>query len=148
MHRAEERSTVALRIVTAGALAGIAANATGYAITGRWFHPYQARTPATWRPGESWKHYQYATLIRIGACLAVACLYAVLARAVPSFATGALARGASFGALLWGAAIVPLVLEVSLFVNWHRGFVVGLLLDWLVVCLLASIAAALALGPL
>jgi hypothetical protein len=35
-----------------------------------------------------------------------------------------------------------------LFVNWHRGFVVGLLLDWLVVCLLASMAAALALGPL
>ena len=138
---------VALRIVTAGALAGIAANATGYAITGRWFHPYQARTPAAWRPGESWKHYQYATLIRIGACLAVACLYAALARAVPSFATGALARGASFGALIWGAAIVPLVLEVSLFVNWHRGFVVGLLLDWLVVCLLASMAAALALGP-
>jgi hypothetical protein len=85
-------------------------------------------------------------LIRIGACSAIACLYAALARAAPSFAADVFSRGVSFGALLWGATILPLVLEVSLFVNWHRGFVVGLLLDWLVVCLLASICAAAAVG--
>jgi len=42
--------------------------------------------------------------------------------------------------------ILPLLLEVALFVNWHRGFVVGLLLDWLVVCILASTAAVVVVG--
>lgn len=42
--------------------------------------------------------------------------------------------------------ILPLVLEAALFVNWHRGFSAGLLLDWLVVCILASAAAAVAVG--
>ena len=97
-------------------------------------------------PGSPGSTTEYATLIRIGACIAIACLYAALARAAPSFAADVFSRGVSFGALLWGATILPLVLEVSLFVNWHRGFVVGLMLDWLVVCLLASICAAVAVG--
>jgi hypothetical protein len=29
---------------------------------------------------------------------------------------------------------------------WHRGFVAGLLLDWLVVCELASVSTAVAIG--
>jgi hypothetical protein len=33
-----------------------------------------------------------------------------------------------------------------LFVNWHRGFILGLVMDWLVVCVLASVAAAVAVG--
>lgn len=135
-----------LKIVAAGAIAGLLSNATGYLITGRLFHPYQARTPNTWRATESWTHYQYATALRIAACIAIALIYVTLQSLAPTFGDGAIARGASFGLILWAATILPVVLEVALFVNWHRGFVLGLLLDWLVVCVLASTAAAVAVG--
>jgi len=135
-----------LRIVAAGAIAGLLANATGYLITGRLFHSYQAQTPHTWRATESWSHYQYATAIRMAACIAIALLYVALRSVSPTLGDAAIARGASFGLLLWAVTILPVVLEVALFVNWHRGFVLGLLLDWLVVCILASSAAAIAVG--
>jgi hypothetical protein len=137
---------VILKILAAGAIAGIVANATGYVITGRLFHPYQAKTPNTWRATESWTHYQYATAVRIAACIGIGFLYAALGTASLAFAANAISRGVSFGSILWAVTILPLVLEVGLFVNWHRGFVVGLLLDWLVVCVLASVSAAVAVG--
>ena len=135
---------VMLNILAAGVIAGIVANATGYLITGRLFHPYQARTPGTWRVSESWTHYLQAAAIRIAACIAMGFLYGALGTAIPSVGDGAIARGISFGSILWAVTLLPLVLEAALFVNWHRGFVAGLLLDWLVVCILASAAAAVA----
>lgn len=134
-----------LKILAAGAIAGILANVTGYLITGRLFHGYQAQTPQTWRATESWTHYQYATVVRIAACIAIAFLYAALGTLLTGLAGATIAHGVGFGAMLWAATILPLVLEVALFVNWHRGFVAGLLLDWLVVCVLASASAAIAL---
>ena len=41
---------VTLKALAAGAGAGIAANVTGYLITGWLFHRYQSCTPTTWRP--------------------------------------------------------------------------------------------------
>lgn len=136
---------VTLKILAAGVIAGIAANATGYLITGRIFHPYQVKTPGTWRATESWTHYQYAALIRIAACIGVAFVCAFLGAPLAP-GTNALSRGIAFGSIIWSVTILPLLLEAALFVNWHRGFVVGLLLDWLVVCVLASVAAAVVLG--
>jgi hypothetical protein len=135
-----------LKIIAGGVIAGILANATGYLITGRLFHPYQAKTPNTWRKAESWAHYQYATAIRIAACVGIGLFYAALEPTVASLGASAISRGVSFGGLLWGVTVLPLVLEVALFVNWHRGFVTGLVIDWLVVCVLASVAAAVAVG--
>ena len=138
---------VTLKILEAGVVAGIVANATGYLITGRIFHPYQAKTPGTWRATESWTHYQYATAIRIAACIGIAFAYALLGAPL-AFGTNELAKGIGFGSMIWAITILPLLLEVGLFVNWHRGFVAGLLLDWLVVCVIASMAAAVVLGAL
>jgi hypothetical protein len=78
-----------------GAIAGIVANATGYVITGRLFHPYQAKTPNTWRATESWTHYQYATAVRIAACIGIGFLYAALGTASLAFAANAISRGVS-----------------------------------------------------
>jgi hypothetical protein len=63
-----------------------------------------------------------------------------------TFAPDLISRGISFGMILWAVTVLPLVHEVALFVNWHGGFVVGLLLDWLVVDVLASVSAAVAVG--
>ena len=130
--------------LVAGASAGILTNATGYLITGRLFHPYQGKTPNTWRASESWTHYQYAMAIRIAACIGIVLLYGGLGALVPNAGSGVILRGGTFALMLWAATILPCVLEVALFVNWHRGFVVGLLIDWLIVCVLASVAAAIA----
>lgn len=133
-----------LRIVLAGGTAGVLANVTGYLITGRLFHRCQARTPGTWRATESWRSYGCSAVLRVAAAIAIGCLYAAWGSPSVSIATGAIGRGALFGCLLWAATLLPVLLELSLFVNWHRGFVLGLLLDWLAVCALAGIAAALA----
>jgi len=137
---------VVLKVVAAGAIAGVFSNVTGYLITGRLFHSYQARTPDTWRVAESWMHYLHAAAGRIVACIAIGLLYAALGRAAPTFAPDLISRGISFGMILWAVTVLPLVHEVALFVNWHGGFVVGLLLDWLVVDVLASVSAAVAVG--
>lgn len=134
-----------LMLTAAGALAGLVSNATGYLITGRWFHRFQALTPGTWRARESWAEYSYSMAIRLAACVAIALLFGAVHPLVAVSVAGALSAGAGFGLVLWAVTILPVVVEASLFVNWHRGFVVGLLLDWLVVCLLATLAAALAL---
>ena len=135
-----------LKILAAGAIAGIVANATGYLITGRLFHAYQVKTPNTWRQSGSWTQYQYATVVRIAACIGIALLYGALGASFAPFGGGVISRGVGFGALLWLVTILPQVLEAALFVNWHRGFVMGLVLDWLVVCVLAGVAAAVAVG--
>ena len=133
---------VIVRIIAAGAIAGVLANITGYVITGWLFHPYQAQTPKTWRSAESWTHYLYSSGLRFLACLATAIFYDVFSAAPPGIFGGAISSGACFGALLWVATAAPVILETALFVNWHRGFVVGLLLDWLVLCLIAGTIAS------
>jgi len=133
-----------LRIALAGACAGLVANVTGYVITGRVFHAFQAKTPGTWRAVESWSHYMAATALRIAACIGIALVYNAFRSAWPTFDGHPILSGVEFGLILWSVSILPVVLEAALFVNWHRGFVLGLLLDWMVVCMLASSAAALA----
>jgi hypothetical protein len=137
---------VILKIIAAGIIAGIVANVTGYLITGRLFHAYQAKTPNTWRQAESWADYLYAAAIRIAGCVGIGLLYAAIGTRFPALSDSAISRGVIFGSVLWALTILPVVLEVSLFVNWHRGFVAGLLLDWVLVCILASVAAAVGIS--
>jgi hypothetical protein len=76
-----------LNILAGGVIAGIGANATGYMITGRLFHPYQAKTPNTWRQTETWAHYQYATAVRIAACIGIGLLYAAVGTTIVAAST-------------------------------------------------------------
>lgn len=135
---------VALKILVVGGIAGVLSNITGYVITGLVFHRYQALTPNTWRSAESWMHYLYSAGVRIFACTAIALLYDAFGAGIPDLVTGAIPNGAGFGAFLWAATAAPVILEAALFVNWHRGFVVGLLLDWLVLCVVAGVVASVA----
>ena len=135
-----------LKIIAAGLIAGILANITGYLITARFFHKFQARTPDTWRATESWSHYMYSTGIRLFSCVAIVILYAASRAIVPTILGSIALRGAAFGGCVWAAVAAPIIIEIALFVNWHRGFVVGLLLDWLVLCVIAGKVAALVIG--
>jgi hypothetical protein len=130
-----------LNPVVAGVVAGILSNVTGYVITGQLFHPYQQQTPNTWRATESHAHYLYSAGARIVACVGIVLLYGVAATSTAFFGSGAASGAALFGVCLWTATVAPVILEVAVFVNWRRGFVVGLLLDWLVVCVIAALMA-------
>jgi hypothetical protein len=122
----------------------VLANVTGYLIVGRLFRGYQARTPGTWRATESWHHYTYSAAIRVVACIGIGVAYHYFGTAASLIPAGPIACAAAFGACLWAVTVLPLVVEAALFVNWHRGFVLGLLLDWLIICVIASAAAAVA----
>jgi hypothetical protein len=133
-----------LKILFAGIVAGVLVNVTGYIVVGRLFHGYQSRTPGTWRTTESWHHYLYSSAIRVLACIGIAALHYYFGSVALPYAAGTISNALVFGTCVWAVAILPLVTEAALFVNWHRGFVVGLLLDWLVICIIASAAAAVA----
>jgi hypothetical protein len=135
---------ITLQPLVAGVVAGILSNITGYVITGRLFHSYQAQTPNTWRAAESHTHYLYSAGVRVLACIGITILYGLVAASTSIFGSGAILGAAVFGISLWAAAVAPVIIEVALFVNWHGGFVAGLVLDWLIVCVVASIAACLA----
>jgi hypothetical protein len=130
------------RLLEAGVATGLLANGTGYLITGRVFHRFQAGTPDTWRKTESWAHYTSAAVLRILACVGVSLLYGTLSALGPQFSHAGLLNGLEFGAVLWSVTVLPTILETALFVNWDPRFVLGLLLDWLIVITLASVGAA------
>jgi hypothetical protein len=145
---APELLTMPLKLVAAGVIAGILSSITGYAITGRIFHVYQSRTPNTWRATETWAEYLYSFGIRVFSCLAIVLLYYVFGAGALIVLTGTILRGATFGGFIWAAIAAPVIVEAALFVNWHRGFVVGLLLDWLVLCVVAGAVASLVTGAI
>ncbi len=55
-------------------------------------------------------------------------------------------NGIYFGFLCWVALALPITLSSAVFINLDKVFVIGLLLDWLVVSLLAGGVAGWLLG--
>jgi len=111
--------------ISVGAITGLALGATtSFLITGRLFHPFQARTPATWRP-ESWRQHALALLLHLIAGGGLGLLL-TLSGAPPIGSTLL-----ELMAAIW-IVIASCLLIHALYVNWHPGFVVGLLLDWAV----------------
>ena len=108
-----------------GAISGLILSATtSYLITGRLFHPYQKVTAATWRP-ESWRHHLFAMLLQSMAGAGIGWVFALDGAPAAGFALFELGLG------LW-IVLIAYILIQALYVNWHAGFVVGLVLDWTV----------------
>jgi hypothetical protein len=108
-----------------GAISGLILSATAsFLITGRLFHPYQKKTAATWRP-ESWRHHLFAMLLQSVAGAGIGWLFSAAGAPTLGFALFELGLG------LW-MVLVACILIQALYVNWHAGFIVGLVLDWTV----------------
>ena len=131
--------SIAERVILAGVGAGILGICASWLITGVVFHPFQARTPGTWRAEEGSAQYAAASALTLLAALAVSTLVAITGGA--HLAAGSIGGGALLGALCWAALALPVLLSVSLFVNVHRGVIAGLLLEWLVTSAAAGAAA-------
>jgi hypothetical protein len=109
--------------IAVGAISGLLLSATSsYLITARLFHAYQARTPATWRK-ESWRQHGLAMIMQMIAGASFGWLFAI---------AGAPPVGPALFELIAAVwiGIGACILVQALYVNWHAGFVVGLLLDW------------------
>jgi hypothetical protein len=108
-----------------GAISGLILSATtSYLITGRLFHPYQKLTAATWRP-ESWRHHMIAMLLQALAGAGLGWVFLDVGAPAVGFALFEL------GMAIW-IVLVACILIQALYVNWHLGFVAGLVLDWTV----------------
>jgi hypothetical protein len=108
-----------------GAISGLILSATtSFLITGRLFHPYQKMTAATWRP-ESWRQHLLAMLLQSMAGAGIGWLFSAAGAPTLGFALFELGLG------VW-MALVACILIQALYVNWHAGFIVGLVLDWTV----------------
>ena len=133
--------------LVAGAVAGLFGVMTSWLVTGVMFHPYQRLTPGTWRLKEGPREYALASGATILAALIIAIFFA-LTGGVPTLAGSSwVANGALFGFLCWAALGVPVLMSMGVFVNVHVGVVIGLLLDWLLVSVLAGLATAWAVSP-
>jgi hypothetical protein len=132
------------RIILAGLLSGVIGVFSSWLITGVIFHPFQARTPRTWRATEGATHYAAASALTILAALVITGFFA--ATGGLHGVTGPISNGIYFGFLCWAALALPVILSISVFVNLDMAFVVGLLLDWLVVSLVAGGVAGWLLG--
>ena len=124
------------RIILAGLPSGVIGVFTSWLITGVIFHPFQSRTPQTWRTSEGMAHYAAASALTILSALVITAFYA--ATGGLHEVTGPIANGIYFGFLCWSALALPITLSFSVFVNLDKAFVLGLLLDWLVVSLVAG----------
>ncbi len=111
--------------IPVGAIAGLILSSTSsFLITGRLFHPYQKKTPSTWRT-ESWRQHLFAMLLQTIAGAGLGGLFAI--GGAPTIGI----RLFDLGAAVW-MVVAACILIQALYVNWDRGFVVGLSLDWTV----------------
>ena len=102
------------------------------------FHRFQRETPQTWRP-EGAASYLKASLLHIFAAVAMASLFTLMVRFNVGLFSGGWRGSFIFAICLWGAVVLPMVLESAVFVRIHRLVVVGRLLDWLATALLACL---------
>jgi hypothetical protein len=114
---------------------------TSWLITGTLFHRFQGATPATWRP-EGPMQYVLSMALNLFAGLALGVLFGATGGVCALAESKWWLQGIVFGCLCWASLPLPMQLTAALFINLHRGFVVGILLDILAMCLLAGLGSA------
>jgi hypothetical protein len=131
--------------ITHAALGGLAGGVvsvfTSWLITGTLFHRFQSATPATWRP-EGPKQYALASALNLFTGMTLGVLFGTTGGVSGLTGSHWWLQGLVFGCLCWASLPLPMQLTGALFVNFHRGFVVGSLLDLLATCVLAGLGAA------
>jgi hypothetical protein len=120
-----------------GVVGGVVSIFTGYLFMGALFHRFQALTPNTWRP-EGAKQYALSSVFIILGSVGLGLLFALTGGVTAAHGSPWWLQGLTFGSLCWVALPLPSLLSMALFVNFHRGFVLGALLDSFVACVVTS----------
>ncbi len=130
------------RILMAGAGSAAAGLVIAWVTVAWLFHDYQQLTPATWRP-EGPREYFLSSCVTLASGFAFALLFAITGSALTSRVGHSLPAGLLFGFACFVALPLPVILSQAIFVNLHRGFVMGLLLNSLLFCLTSGVICAM-----
>jgi hypothetical protein len=137
-------------VATAGAVSAGVAIAVGVAVNTCVVQKFRALTPQTWRADASAANLRaVVSRLLVGVGFPLAFAYTGLPM-LPAMASGSVPRwqvGLQFGGLLWLAMALPIVLSLAATVNVHRGFVVGKVVDWLIVAAASGVACAYLIKP-
>ena len=128
-----------------GLIAGVLSIFTSWLWMGVIFHPFQNRTPETWRR-ETGLSYAASSALHVLAAIAIAIFFTVIKQHAPAlFETGMLCVVA-FALTIWAILAVPIILNAAIYIRLHPLVVLGQLLDWLTTSLLATLITALMEG--
>lgn len=129
------------RILIAGAASSIASLVIAYIVIAWLFHDYQKLTPSTWRP-EGPREYTLSTLVYLISGFGFAILFAMTGTTLTARFGHWLTAGLIFGLICFVALSLPVLLSDAIFINIHRGFVIGTLLNSLLTCLACGVICA------
>jgi hypothetical protein len=129
------------RIAVAGAISGVTALLISSTFVAWLFHGYQKLTPATWRP-EGPREYALGSGLSLFQGFAFAFLFALLGGGLADQVGHWFPTGLLFGLACFAALVLPTLLSQAIFVNFHRGFVAGLILDSLLTCVACGVICA------
>jgi len=129
------------RILIAGSASAVTALLIEWVVVAWLFHDYQRLTPATWRP-EGPREYVLSSCVTLFSGFAFAVLFAMTGGTLTSRMGHWLPAGLLFGLACFAALPLPAILSQALFVNLHRGFVAGILLNSLLFCITCGVICA------
>lgn len=118
-----------LSLLLKGLLLGVFALIVDYLFIGLAFHGYQRLTPQTWRP-EGPRNYGAATAVDLLFGIGFAFFFSSYRIALGVDSAG---RALAVGATMWALFVLPVLLSVGIFVNWHTAVWLALMADWLVI---------------
>ena len=130
-----------MRIILAAVISAVVGIAVDWLVSLKLFHRYRSRTPDTYRPAARRRPALMWSAI-ILAAFTYAIFFAVTGGIGWLNVTQWVRIGILFGIGCWMALALPLVLSLSVFVNLHRGVVIGLLVDWLLLSISFGIVCA------
>jgi hypothetical protein len=120
-----------------GLIAGVLSIFTSWLWMGSIFHRYQKLTPQTWRP-ESGRSHALSSAVHILAALGIALLFTIVAGDQRSPFAAGMGGSVQFAFSCWCVFALPIILGAAIYINLHPLVVVGQLLDWLSVSVLAT----------
>jgi hypothetical protein len=128
-------------VFAAGAASAITSLLIAYVVIAWLFHDYQKLTPGTWR-AEGPREYALSSLVYLISGFGFAILFAMTGTTLTSRIGHWLPAGLIFGLICFLALPLPIILADAIFINVHRGFVIGTLLNSLLTCLACGVICA------
>lgn len=129
-----------MKIFTAGLLSGLIGILIEWAVHARFFS-LRSHTPATWRVRARRLRILGVTALLLSG-FTYAGFFAVSGGIGWLNASQWVQIGLLFGFGCWAALALPVLLSIAIVINLHRGVVIGLLLNWLLVSLAYGVVCA------
>jgi len=119
-----------MQVVLAAVISAAVGITVDWLVSLKLFHRYRSRTPGTYRPPAR-RRFALMWSSIVLAAFTYAVFFAITGGIGWLNVSQWVRIGILFGVGCWMALALPLVLSLSVFINLHRGVVIGLLIDWL-----------------